>query len=204
MGDRHARDLRGGHRAGLTSLRQLVVNYFHHNQFRYSGVGVFLWDAKVSPSFGIGASTFAHNAYYRVQTAIGGNGTTSARCSTTRASLASRVHHNPELRDLRHTNGPSMCAAAGAAIYASYTDVAPGGMILAPACRRGTVKTSAAMYAAPGFNTDPASPSFLVIPPSSSIYGKASDGTSPGIQPPTRLPSRQQNARPLRAGRLDH
>ena len=45
----------------------------------------------------------------------------------------------------------------------------------------GTVKTSSAMYAAPGFNTDPVSPSFLLIPSTSPIYGKASDGTSPGI-----------------------
>jgi hypothetical protein len=45
----------------------------------------------------------------------------------------------------------------------------------------GVVKTSSAMYMAPGFNTDPVSPTFLVIPSNSPAYGKASDGTSPGI-----------------------
>lgn len=190
----------------------LVGNYFHHNQFRYDGVGVFLWDNKVSSSFGTGATTFSNNAYYRVQVAIGGNGTTSGKvfshetiyhtgfntapytASIEKAAI-SLITGSITVRDsvIYDTNGPSICPRAGATVYASYTDVGAwrndprSSMPQGPYCYStsqhpfGTVKTSAAMYVAPGFNTDPASPSFLVIPSSSPLYGKASDGSSPGI-----------------------
>jgi hypothetical protein len=190
----------------------LVGNAFHHNQFRYSVVGVFLWDAKVSSSFGTGSTTFDHNAYYRVQTAIGGNGTTSGKVFTHESMYHIGFNLAPygasiekaavrlltgsiTIRDsvIYDTNGPSMCAGAGTTIYATFTDVAAWrndprtSMPQGPYCYStsqhafGTVKTSSAMYLAPGFNTDPVSPSFLLIPSNSPIYGRASDGKSPGI-----------------------
>ncbi|MDP9468801.1 MAG: hypothetical protein M3P32_08715 [Chloroflexota bacterium] len=190
----------------------LVGNVFHHNQFRYDGIGVFLWDAKVNSAFGTGATTFANNIYYDVQIGIGGNATTSGKVFTHESMYHTGFNTAPftasiekaavqvvigtiTLRDsvIYDTNGPSICPRVGASVVVSYTDVAAwrsdprSSMPHGPYCYStsqhafGVVRVSAAMYLAPGFNTNPTSPSFLVIPSTSPVYGKASDGASPGI-----------------------
>ena len=190
----------------------LVGNSFHHNQFRYDGTGVFLWDAKVNSAFGTGNTTFSHNIYYRVQIGIGGNGTTSGKVFSHETIYHAGFGTSPytasiekagislmtgtiTVRDsvIYDTNGPSICAKAGASVAVSYTDVAGwrsdprASMPHGPYCYStsqhafGKVYVAYAKYVAPGFNTDPTSPAFLVIPSTSPIYHTASDGTSPGI-----------------------
>lgn len=190
----------------------LVGNVFHHNQFRYDGTGVFLWDAKVSSAFGTGSTTFANNVYYDVQIGIGGNGTTSRKVFSHESMYHTGFNTAPytasiekaavqvatgtiTLRDsvIYDVNGPAICPRAGASVSVSYTDVAAwrndprSSMPKGPYCYStaqhpfGVVSVSAAMYVAPGWDANPVSPSFLLIPPSSPVYGKASDAKSPGI-----------------------
>ena len=119
----------------------LTGNAVHDNRFEHVGTGVFLWDNKVSQSFGTGATTFDHNVYYDTQTAIGGNGTSSGKVfdhetithsgfqsnastpSIERAGVAlmagSITIRNTIIDD---TNGPSICPRANTTVYLSYSD----------------------------------------------------------------------------------
>ena len=117
-------------------------NWIHHNWIQRVRVGVFLWDAKVSKSFGTGDTRFDHNVYYDTQTAIGGNGTTSGKVfsnetirrsgfivnastpSVDRAGVALMTGSITILDSIiDDTNGPSICPRAGATVYLSYSDM---------------------------------------------------------------------------------
>jgi hypothetical protein len=118
----------------------LVNNSFHHNRIEHVATGVFLWDNKVSSSYGTGKNTFDHNVYYDTQSAIGGNGTTSNkvfdhetirhsgfRTSSTPnieyaavALLAGSITISNSIID--DTNGPSICPRSGTTVTLSYSD----------------------------------------------------------------------------------
>jgi hypothetical protein len=120
----------------------LTGNSLHHNRLEYVGTGVFLWDNKVSTTYGTGASTFSYNTYYNVQTAIGGNGTTSGKVfdHETMRSVGFRKNANTASVDssgvnlmagtvsitnsiIDLTNGPAICPRTGAVVNLSYTDI---------------------------------------------------------------------------------
>ena len=113
----------------------LVANSFHHNQFRYDGTGVFLWDAKVNANFGTGSTTFSHNVYYDVQIAIGGNATKSGKVFSHETMYHTGFNAAPytpsvdkpavqvlvgtiTIKDsiIDDSNGPSICPHTGASV----------------------------------------------------------------------------------------
>jgi hypothetical protein len=117
-------------------------NSIHNNLVEHVSVGVFLWDNKVSSSFGTGDTTFSHNIYYDTRTsAIGGNGTTSGKVfdhetirhsgfpkkkvapSVDRAAV-SLLAGSIVIRDsiIDQSNGPSICPHVHTIVYLSYSD----------------------------------------------------------------------------------
>jgi hypothetical protein len=119
----------------------LNANSIHHNRLEHVGTGVFLWDAKVSSSFGTGSSVFAHNVYFDNQIAIGGNATTSGKVFDHETIYHTGYLRNPTSPSvdspaaqvlvgsitiinsiIDDSNGPSICPHAGATVYLSYSD----------------------------------------------------------------------------------
>jgi hypothetical protein len=119
----------------------LSGNQVSDNWFEHLGVGVFLWDNRVSSTFGSGAMTFSHNVYYDDQTGIGGNGTTSGKVFDHETIFHAGFRIGPSSPSVDKagirlftgsitvtnsivddTNGPSICAKSGATVYLSYSD----------------------------------------------------------------------------------
>jgi hypothetical protein len=91
------------------------------------------------------------------------------------------------------SNGPSICPHSGATVYLSYSDTyrwrndprssMPHGTFCYSTTNHpyGTVNVgSGVLHVDPGYVTDPASPTFLVIPSSSPLYGAGGDGARLG------------------------
>ena len=120
----------------------LSGNEIHDNLIEHVGVGVFLWDNKVSTWFGTGATTFAHNVYYDTRkSAIGGNGTTSGKTfdhETIRHSGFPATSTKPNIERaavsllkgtitisnsiIDESNGPSICPRVHTTVYLSFSD----------------------------------------------------------------------------------
>lgn len=191
----------------------LVGNLITDNRMDRVQTGVFLWDTRINAAFGTGSTTFSHNVYYDTHTAIGGNGTTSGKVfdHETIYHTGFRVGPTSPSVDkagvrlftgtitiknsiIDDTNGPSICAKAGATVYLSYSNTYrwrndprvnfPRGTYCYSTTKYpyGTVKVGAGVVhvASAYLSTDPASASFLVIPGSSPLYGAASDGSRLG------------------------
>ena len=182
------------------------------NWFEHLGVGVFLWDNRMSSSFGTGTVTFSHNVYYDTQTGIGGNGTTGGKVfdhetifhagfqigptapsvdkAGVRLFTGSITIKNSIVDD---TNGPSICPKQGAVVYLSYSDTYRWRNDPRSALPHGTYCHSTTSYAYgtvsvgsgvshvdPGYSTDPASASFLVVPSSSTLATSGTGSTRLG------------------------
>jgi len=119
----------------------LNANSIHDNRMEHVGTGAFLWDAKVSSSFGTGSTVFSHNVYWDNQIAIGGNATTSGKVFDHETIYHSGFLANPTtpsvdspavqvlvgsitIRNsiIDDSNGPSICPHTGTTVALSYTD----------------------------------------------------------------------------------
>jgi hypothetical protein len=192
----------------------LAGNTVTANSFEHLGVGVFLWDNRISASYGTGPMSFSHNVYYDTQTGIGGNGTTSGKVfdhetifhagfqigptapsvdkAGVRLFTGSITIRNSIVDD---TNGPSICTKSGATVSLAYSDTYRWRNDPRSSMPHGTYCYSTASYkwgavavgsgvvhVSPGYSTDPASASFLVVPGTSAIHASASDGTALGAE----------------------